>query len=51
MTPLSVGRAWSGRSIQARVVLLVSTGILAALAILGCTAWVGLDRMAERLSA
>jgi len=51
MTPLSVGRAWSGRSIQARVVLLVSTGILAALAILGGTAWVGLDRMAERLSA
>src|SRR5450756_1687837 len=51
MTPLSVGRAWSGRSIQARVVLLVSTGILAALAILGGTAWVGLDRMAGRLSA
>jgi signal transduction histidine kinase len=51
MTQLSVGRAWTGRSIQARVVLLVGTGILAALAILGGTAWVGLDRMDARLSA
>jgi len=51
MTQLPVGRAWSGRSIQARVVLLVGTGILAALAILGGTAWLGLDRMEARLSA
>jgi HAMP domain-containing protein len=41
----------SGRSIQARVVLLVGTGIVAALAGLGGTAWTGLDRMAARLSA
>jgi signal transduction histidine kinase len=51
MTQLPVGRAWSGRSIQARVVLLVGIGILAALAILGGTAWVGLNRMEARLSA
>jgi hypothetical protein len=51
MTSISVGRAWSGRSIQARVLLLVGTGILAALAVLGGTAWVGIDRMAARLSA
>jgi signal transduction histidine kinase len=51
MTSFSVGRALSGRSIQARVVLLVGTGIVAALAVLGGTAWVGLDRMASRLSA
>jgi signal transduction histidine kinase len=51
MTDTSVGRAWSGRSIQARVVLLVGTGILAALAILGGTAFVALDRMEARLSA
>jgi signal transduction histidine kinase len=51
MTQLSVGRTWSGRSIQARVVLLVGTGILAALTILGGTAFVGLDRMEARLSA
>ncbi len=50
MTSFSIGRAW-GRSIQARVVLLVGAGILAALAILGGTAWVGLERMASRLSA
>jgi signal transduction histidine kinase len=51
MTSFSVGRAWTVRSIQARVVLLVGTGILAALAGLGGTAWVGLDAMASRLSA
>jgi signal transduction histidine kinase len=51
MTSFSVGRALSGRSIQARVVLLVGTGIVAALAGLGGTAWVGLDRMTSRLSA
>ena len=51
MTVTPVGRAWSGRSIQARVVLLVGTGILAALAILGGTAFVAIDRMEARLSA
>jgi signal transduction histidine kinase len=50
MNPLPVTRAWSGRSIQARVVLLVGAGMLAALAVLGGTAWVGLDRAASRLS-
>ena len=51
MTRIPVGRAWSGRSIQARVILLVGTGVLAALAILGGTAFVALDRMESRLSA
>jgi signal transduction histidine kinase len=51
MTQVPPGRAWSGRSIQARVVLLVGTGVLAALAILGGTAFVALNRMEARLSA
>jgi signal transduction histidine kinase len=51
MTSFSVGRAWSGRSIQVRVVLLVGLGMLGALAVLGGTAWIGLDRMADRLAA
>jgi signal transduction histidine kinase len=51
MTSLSVGRAWTARSLQARVVLLVGLGILAALAVLGGTAWLGLDGMVARLSA
>jgi signal transduction histidine kinase len=51
MTHTSVSRAWGGRSIQARVVLLVGLGVLASLAILGGTAWVGLDRMDARLEA
>jgi signal transduction histidine kinase len=51
MTSFSVGRAWTARSIQARVVLVVGAGILTALAVLGGTAWIGLDAMASRLSA
>jgi signal transduction histidine kinase len=51
MTQASVSRALGGRSIQARVVLLVGFGVLASLAILGGTAWVGLDRMDDRLEA
>ncbi|HEX7485462.1 MAG TPA: ATP-binding protein [Vicinamibacterales bacterium] len=51
MTQIPVSRAWSGRSIQARVVLLVGIGVLASLAILGGAAWVSLDRMASRLKA
>ena len=51
MTQASVSRALGGRSIQARVVLLVGLGVLASLAILGGTAWVGLDRMDDRLKA
>jgi signal transduction histidine kinase len=51
MTQATVSRAWGGRSIQARVVLLVGFGVLASLAILGGTAWVGLDRMDDRLEA
>lgn len=50
MTHLPSGRAWSSRSIQARVVLLVGTGVLAALAILGGAAWVGIHRVEARLS-
>ncbi len=51
MTQGSVSRALGGRSIQTRVVLLVGIGVLASLAILGGTAWVGLDRMDARLRA
>ncbi len=51
MTQIPVGRDWSGRSIQARVVLLVGTGVLAALAILGGTSFVAINRMEARLSA
>jgi signal transduction histidine kinase len=51
MTSFSLGRGLSGRSIQARVLWLVGIGILSALAILGGTAWVGLDRMGDQLSA
>jgi signal transduction histidine kinase len=51
MTQATVSRALGGRSIQARVVLLVGFGVLASLAILGGTAWVGLDRMDDRLKA
>lgn len=51
MTQASVSRALGGRSIQARVVLLVGLGVLASLAILGGTAWVGLTRMDDRLMA
>lgn len=51
MTAPSPGRRWSGRSIQTRVLLLVGTGIAAAVAVLGGAAWVGLDRSAAQLSA
>ena len=51
MTQASVSRAWGGRSIQARVVLLVGFGVLASLAILGGTAWVGFDRTDRRLES
>ncbi len=51
MTSFTAGGGWSGRSIQARVILLVGTGVVAALAILGGTAWTGLNQMADRWSA
>jgi signal transduction histidine kinase len=51
MRRVTVSGAWGGRSIQSRVVLLVGIGVLASLAILGGTAWVGFDRMERRLEA
>ena len=50
MTPLSLGSAWTRRGIQTRVLLLVGIGILAALATLGGTAWMGLNVLATRLA-
>jgi signal transduction histidine kinase len=51
MSPSRTSSAWTRRGIQTRVVLLVGIGILAALAVLGGTSWVGLNSVAERLVA
>lgn len=50
MTPLSVSSAWTRRSIQTRVVLLVGIGILSGLATLGIASWVGLNGLVARLA-
>ncbi len=49
MKPLSVSGAWTRRSIQTRVVLLVGTGMVASLAILGATSWALLSGLGGRL--
>jgi signal transduction histidine kinase len=51
MTPDGAGRAWTRRGIQTRVLLLVGVGIVAALAILGSTSWVGLNALGARLAS
>jgi signal transduction histidine kinase len=51
MSPSRTSSAWTRRGIQTRVVLLVGIGILAALAILGTTSWIGLNSVAGRLVA
>jgi signal transduction histidine kinase len=49
MKTLSVSGAWTRRSIQTRVVLLVGLGMLSSLAILGATSWMLLSGLGDRL--
>jgi signal transduction histidine kinase len=49
MKTLRVSGAWTRRSIQTRVVLLVGLGMLSSLAILGATSWMLLRGLGDRL--